>query len=228
MDVHPVVDQLRDDLLDLSFGRPFLHHDDHMRSVLQQRGPTARRHRRPVRRRRAAARSRRLRLVDDAFEQPDDRLGPERAVRRCAQPARAAAPRPRGPAGRPRVPSACLISRSPAHNSRARSAARPAVRRARRCDPEVHRWSYACLPRPSDQPPHVRFYPVDQIGRSPGLRDHADQGAADHRGIGVPADLPHVLGTRDAEPQRHGQRRSRRECARPAPARRRRPCRGRR
>ena len=73
------------------------------------------------------------------------------------------------------------------------------------------------------QPAHVRFYPVDADpapARASAMT--LDQAAADDGGVGPPADCAHVLGRRDAEPERDRQRGRRADALAPAPRRRRR------
>ena len=78
--VHAHLDEARDDLFDLRFGRPFFHHYDHGFCRLQyllHRSCSAV----PAVARASSCTTRRSsapRFVDDALEQPRDRVGPER------------------------------------------------------------------------------------------------------------------------------------------------------
>ena len=107
--VDPHLDQLRDDLLNLLFGRPLLHHDDHTALHFLSRPQPMARPALPIcgsrpRRRAVPGACRRLalqppRLVDDSLEEARHRLG-ARAV--PGWPRRA---RGRSPAPAPRVPA---------------------------------------------------------------------------------------------------------------------------
>lgn len=65
------------------------------------------------------------------------------------------------------------------------------------------------LCRPASKPANVRFYPFNEIRAVAGLRNHADKAAAHDRRIGERANLTDMVGSRNAESQRDGQRRHR-------------------
>ena len=236
--------ELRDHALDLLVGRAFLHDHNHdvPASCYRHRSPPALRDRLvtaprgrcvspptaglPLCRRRPSIVMGRLRdplepprLVDDALEQPRDRVVVERApVRRawtCVE----------------HLPLAVGLVDLQAERvldladlQRARRAlvqqARRAARRARRCGSRSRRSSRA-VRRSARVPFSHRTYPLDARRRDrrhrPRSRRPAHERAADDRRIGDPADVcGHVLGPRDPEAERDRQRRVRPHARRPA------------